>query len=417
MTSPSSFRQTFRALRNRDFALFWAGQWISVTGTWMQSMALAWLLYRLTSSPLALGLLAAARLGPSMLGAPFAGVVADYFQRRRVVILTQASSLVLATLLALLTLSGHIQVWHILVLSLCQGCVDTLDMTARQTFQMDIVGPQDLQSAVALNSAAFNAGRLVGPLMAGIVLHLRGEGSESWCFLFNAVSYLAVLISLFVIRTRPQAPQSLPQSVLRNIQEGLVYVWHTKPIRERILAIGVTATVGLSVYSLLPVFAKELLHSGARGYSFLLAGGGVGAMLGALLAASGSKDPARSRVHAYSLMVLGPGLVALGLTHRLPLSVFWLLLVGIAMGIQMARTNAFLQTSSPEHLRGRVVSIYVWVFTGFTPIGSLAAGWAAEHLGIARTAMGAGCLCLLAGLTFLKLNAASGTNRAHPPSP
>jgi MFS family permease len=401
MMNTNRLSHTFRALRSRDFSLFWAGQWISVTGTWMQSMALSWLMYRITSSPFALGLLVAARMGPSLVGAPFAGVVADHFQRRTVVILTQASSLVLATILGLLTLAGSIQVWHILLLSLFQGCVDTLDMTARQTFQMDIVGPEDLQSAVALNSAAFNAGRLVGPLMAGLVLHFRGEGSESWCFLFNSVSYLAVLISLFMIRTKPQIHRELPQSLLENIREGLRYVWRTGPVRERVLAIGITSTVGLSIYSLLPVFARDVLHSGSRGYSLLLAGGGVGAMIGALVAASGSKQSERSRVHAYSLLALGFGLAAMGITRTLGLSMLWLLIVGIAVGIQMARTNVFLQTTAPEHLRGRVVSIYIWVFSGLMPLGSLGAGWMAEHTNAAVTSITGGILCVLAGIVFL----------------
>jgi len=410
MNPPSRLQQTFRALRHRDFALFWSGQWISVTGTWMQSMALSWLIYRLTNSPLALGFLVVARLGPSMVGAPFAGVLADRFPRRPLVILTQATSLVLAALLATLTLGGHIQVWHILALSLAQGCVDTVDMTVRQTFQMDIVGPEDLQSAVSLNSAAFNAGRMVGPMLAGFALHFWSEGV---CFVFNAVSYLAVLLSLFLIRSRPQVRKPATASVMEEIGEGLRYVWTTRILRDKILAIGVTAVVGLSFTTLLPALARDVLHAGSRGFGWLGSGSGVGAMIGALLAAAGSgKSPGRL-THVAGLMVMGLGLTALGFSRSLPLSVLLMTVIGLSIAIQLAGTNAFLQTSAPGRLRGRVISIYMWVFTGFTPIGGLAAGWAGQHLGVPRTAEAAGLLCLLAGLAFLQVDGRAGQKRSN----
>jgi MFS family permease len=397
MTGTIQLQRTFRALRNRNFLIYWAGQGISVSGTWMQSMALSWLLYRITNSPLSLGFLAAARFGPSLVGSPFAGVVADHFHRRTVVIVTQATSLLLAVGLSILTLTGSIHVWHILTISLIQGCVDMLDMTARQTFQRDIVEAEDLQSAVALNSAVFNAGRLVGPVLAGIVLHLKQDG-ESWCFLINAISYLAVLISLFLLKSRPQTSIAMPSSVLKNIGEGLHYAWHAAPVRERLIAIGITTSVGLSVFSIMPVFARDILHAGARGYSLLLAAGGVGSILGALVAAGSQR---LARIHPYSLMILGLGLAAIGFTRNLAFALLWMTIVGIAVSLQMTRTNAFLQNAAPGHLRGRVMSIYVWVFTGFTPLGGLLAGWTAQHAGAAVTALSGGTLCFVAGLIFL----------------
>ncbi|HNX95431.1 MAG TPA: MFS transporter [Holophaga sp.] len=259
-------QHTFRAMRHGEFVVYWAGQAISVIGTWMQSTALSWLVYRITSSPVALGVMALARFGPSLLGAPFAGLLVDRFPRRKVVILTQATSLTLAIPLAYLTLTNQVQLWQLLVLAVAQGCVDTLDMTARQTFQMDIVGPEDVQSAVALNSAAFNSARMVGPVLAGVIVHFWSEGI---CFVLNAVSYLTVLISLFTIRGKPHVASTALGPVLREIRTGFSFVWRTPPIRVRMLAMGVTSALGLSIQTLLPVFVVSQLHGDAQSFGML----------------------------------------------------------------------------------------------------------------------------------------------------
>ncbi len=254
-------RLTFRAMRHRDFTLFWLGQWVSVIGTWMQTMALSWLIYRLTDSALVLGVLAAVRFGPSLLGSPFAGVLADRFPRRNLVLLTQSASLLLASALAALTLTGTVKVWHILTLALVQGVVDTLDMTARQTMQMDLVGQDDLQSAVALNSAAFNTGRMVGPAVAGVLVAVYGEGI---CFAINAASYLAVLVALLSIRGIAATPRS-GASVGRDLLEGMRFTWGHPTIRTVLLAVAITSMAGLSYSTLLPVLARDILKAGAPG--------------------------------------------------------------------------------------------------------------------------------------------------------
>ena len=397
-------QHTFRAMRHGEFVVYWAGQATSVIGTWMQSTALSWLVYRITSSPVALGVMALARFGPSLLGAPFAGLVVDRFPRRKVVILTQATSLTLAIPLTYLTLTNQVQLWQLLVLAMAQGCVDTLDMTARQTFQMDIVGPEDVQSAVALNSAAFNSARMVGPVLAGVIVHFWSEGI---CFAINAISYLAVLISLFTIQGRPHVVSTTLGPVLREIRTGLSFVWHTPSIRVRMLAMGVTSTLGLSIQTLLPVFVVSQLHGDAQSFGMLGSGMGIGAILGALTAASAS-GRIFHRAHAQSLVVLGLGLTALSLTHTLHLAVTWMAILGLAVSIQMASTNNFIQTSSPEHLRGRVLSIYIWVFSGFAPIGGLIAGWAMRHSGPKATIFATGALCCLSGILFL-------CGKVHPP--
>jgi len=390
----SRARHAFRALQYRDFRVYWVGQWLSVNGTWMQTTAQAWLVYRLTDSPLLLGLLSAARFGPSLVGAPIAGVITDRFERRKLVLLTQSASLVLASLMAVLTISGVVRVWEVLVLAFLQGTVDTLDMPARQTLQVDLVGIESLQSAVSLNSSAFNAGRMVGPALAGVLVALYGEGV---CFAVNAVSYLAVLVALLTIRTGP-APRPASASVREELVEGIRYAAGNRQVRLVLTSVAVTSAFGLSYMTLLPVFARDVLHSGAWGFGLLMASGGLGAIFGALGAAARRGTAGTTMVIAAGQGILGLGLVALALTRHLVAAGAWLVVVGLAVAVQLSTTNGFMQTSAPEHLRGRAVSLYLWIFSGLAPIGGLVAGWAAEHVGAQWTAAGAGTACVLSAL-------------------
>jgi len=363
----------------------------------MQTMAQAWLFYRLTGFPLALGFLTAARFGPALFSAPLAGLAADRLPRKTTLLVTQTISLVLATLLAVLTLGGWVRVEHLLFLALLQGCVDTLDMTVRHAFQMDLVGPKDLQSAVSLHSAAFNAGRMLGPALAGVIVARAGEG---WCFALNAVSYLAVLTSLFLIRTSAPIGDTTPRPARQAITVGLRYVWNTRPIRRVLLAVAFTSTVGLASQTLTPALAKDILHAGPKGYGTLLAGTGVGAILGALAAAAAATSQRAAQVNVLALLGLGLSLLGLGVSKTLPVAVFVTTLVGAMSALQLSTSNAFLQTASHPELRGRVVSLYVWIFQGLTPVGGLAAGWVAQRFGLSATLAGAGLLCALAGPTL-----------------
>jgi MFS family permease len=379
-------------MRHRQFRVYWIGQLVSVTGTWMQTLAQGWLLYRLTDSPFALGLLSAARFGPSLIGAPFAGVVTDRFPRRGLVLLTQTLGLLQAATLAALTLSGRVEAWHILAIAVVQGFIDTLDMPARQILQVDMVGIDDLQSAVSLNASAFNAGRIIGPAIAGILVGAWGEGV---CFSVNAASYLAVLVALLAIPAGT-LPSRVPSSWRGDLVAGLRYAWMTPAVRSALLAVATTSIAGLSYSTLLPVVARDVLHGGANGYGVLLAGAGVGAILGALRSASGS-DSERASVRALAgQAALGAGLVALGAARSLALAAAVMVVIGFAVAMQLSTTNGFLQTTAPPELRGRVMSIYFWIFVGLSPIGGLAVGWAAEHAGAPVTAAGAGTICLLA---------------------
>jgi MFS family permease len=404
MPSFANVRHAFRALKHRNFLLFWAGQGTSVIGTWMQTTAQSWLIYQLTHSPLVLGILTVARFGPSLVVAPLAGHVADHFPRRKVVILTQACSLVLATLLAVLTLTGTIRVGHILVLAFLQGIVDSMDMTVRQTFQMDMVGPEDLQSAVSLNSVAFNSARMVGPFLAGILIAKLGEGL---CFALNAASYVAVLISLFMIKVPAAAPVPA-RSLVEGIATGMRYAWTTPAVRRVMTAIALTAVVGLSANTLTPALARDTLHTGSQGYGELLAGAGIGAILGALIAAAASASRFTPMVNTVTLAGMGLSLLGLGAAHTLPVAVLCMTLIGSMASAQLSTSNTYLQTSAPPELRGRVVSMYVWLFQGLTPLGGFTVGWFASRIGLPPTILGAGGACILGGLALSAVRPGKG---------
>lgn len=397
MPSLDRLRHAFRALRHRDFQLFWAGQGISVGGTWMQTTAQSWLVYRLTSSPLALGFLTVAKFGPAVVIAPFAGLVADRLPRRKVLIGTQSSSLLVATALAILSLAGVIRVGHIMVLAFLQGCIDAIDMTVRQTFQMDLVGPEDLQSAVSLNSAAFNSARMVGPPVAGMLIAWVGEGV---CFAMNAVSYLAVLVSLFVLRPVPCGPRARQEGLLEQIAAGMRFSWRTPAVRSVLAAVALTSAIGLSANTLAPALARDVLHTGSQGYGRLLLGVGIGSILGSLGAAAASTSRRATLVNVLMLCGQGVSLLCLGLSHSMLQAMSALTLLGLVASLQLSTCNSFLQTAAPPGLRGRVMSIYVWIFQGLAPLGGLAAGWTAQHAGIPGAILAAGGICLLSGLAF-----------------
>ncbi len=390
----SRFAHAFRALRHRPFRIYWIGQWLSVNGTWMQTTAQAWLIYRLTDSPLVLGVLSAVRFGPALVGSPIAGVLTDRLPRRLVVLSTQSLSLMQATLMAALTLSGAVRVWQVLLLAFFQGIVDTLDTPARQTLQVDIVGVEDLQSAVSLNASAFNAARMVGPALAGVMVAAWGEGV---CFAVNAFSYLAVLVALLAIRT-PRAPSPTSNSMRAELAEGVSYAWGNVQVRTMLGGIAVTSVFGLSYTTLLPVFARDVLHGGVRGFGVLMASGGLGAMAGALAAAARRSWRHTGVIMAAGQGALGLGLVALAFTRTLAVASVWMVVIGLGVAIQLSTTNGFLQTTAPPHMRGRVVSLYIWLFSGLSPVGGFAAGWIAEHAGAPWTAAGAGAVCTLAAV-------------------
>jgi len=394
---PSWLPAVLASLRHRNFRLFISGQMISLIGTWMQSIAQSWLVYRLTRSSALLGLVVFAGQIPVLLLATIGGTVADRHSRHRIVIATQTTSMVLAFILAGLTLSGLIQIWQIFALSIGLGIVNAFDIPARQSFIVQMVGREDLTNAIALNSSVFNGARIVGPAIAGILVAAIGEG---WCFFANGASYIAVIIGLLLMDIRPAKRLKPASSALAHVAEGFHFVWKSRPIRALLLLLGVTSLTAMPFTVLMPIFADQILHGGARGLGILMGLSGVGALTGALFLAARPSLRGLGRVIAVSSLGFGTSLILFGMSK-----VFWLsgvLLVGVGffMLSQMASSNSLIQAMSPDHLRGRVMAVYSMMFMGMAPFGALFAGFLAQRIGAPLTVAIGGASCAVASLVF-----------------
>ena len=371
-----SLTVTLRALKHRNFQLFFGGQLISLIGTWMQNVAQAWLVYRLTGSSLLLGSVAFAGQIPVFLTAPLGGMVADRYNRHRVVIGTQISSMVLAFVFAALTLTHRITVPEIFALAILRGIVNAFDIPGRQAFIVEMVGKEDLMNAIALNSSMFNGARIVGPAIAGIVVAKIGEG---WCFFADAVSYIAVIVGLLMMHVAPREikPAGSP---LEHVIEGFRFVRETAPIRALLLLLGLVSLVAMPYTVLMPIFADKILHGGARGLGILMGATGVGALLGALTLATRTGVHGLGRWVTFSCGGFGVFLIAFALSTRFWLSTLLLVPVGFCMMLQMSSSNTLIQAMVPDHLRGRVMSVYSMMFMGMGPFGALIAGAIADRL-------------------------------------
>jgi MFS family permease len=370
---------------------------VSFSGTWMQSVAQSWLVYRLTGSEWLLGLIGFASQIPVFLLTPLGGVVADRRSRHRIIILTQILMMIQASILAVLTLSGRVTVGAVFALALALGLVNAFDLPARQSFLVELVGKQDLMNAIALNSSMIQASRVLGPSMAGIIIAWLGEGA---CFLVNAVSYLAVLAGLLVIRPKAGTSEQAAGSALSNLKEGFDYVRRTRPIRALLLMVAFVSIFGLSYIVLLPVFAAEILEGGPSALGFLTGSAGLGAMSGALTLAARRQVEGLGRVVAASAALFGAMIILFSLSRSLMLSTALLIPVGFALLLQMAASNTLLQTMVPDRMRGRVMSFFSMSLMGMAPFGSLLSGALATRLGAPRTVAFGGMLCLVAALLF-----------------
>ena len=388
---------TLRALQYRNFRLFFAGQLISLIGTWMQNVAQAWLVYRLTGSPVLLGAAGFASQIPVFLLAPVGGVVADRYSRHRLVIATQTASMLLAFALAALTLSGAVRVWHIFVLSALLGVVNSFDIPARQAFIVGLVGKPDLMNAIALNSSMFNASRVVGPAIAGILVAGIGEG---WCFFANGASYIAVIAGLLWMRVARYEPAARQGSPLSRMAEGFRFVMEHPPVHALLALLGVVSLTGMPYAVLMPIFAHRILHGGARALGLLMGSTGVGALAAALTLASRRDLKGLGRWVALAALGFGAGLVAFSFSRIFWLSATIMALCGFAMMIQMGSSNTLIQSMSPDRLRGRVMSVYSMMFMGMAPFGALLAGVAADRLGAPLTVAGGGVISMLAASIF-----------------
>jgi MFS family permease len=385
-----------RALRHRNFQLFFGGQLISLIGTWMQSVAQAWLVYRLTKSALLLGTVGFASQIPVFLVAPLGGITADRVNRQRLVIATQISSMVLAGILAWLTLSGRVQVWHIFALASLLGVVNAFDIPGRQSFLVDMVGKEDLMNAIALNSSMFNGARVIGPAIAGILVARIGEG---WCFAANSISYVAVIVGLWLMHVH-SAPRASKRSPIEDIIEGFRWVNHTRVIRALLLLIGLVSLVGMPYTVLMPIFADRILHGGARGLGILMGATGVGALFGALTLAVKTGVKGLGRWVVISCASLGVSLFLFSFSTSFWLSVVFLLPAGYSMMLQMACSNTLIQTMVPDQLRGRVMSVYSMMFMGMAPFGAFFGGALADRIGAPITIAIGGIACVLGAIWF-----------------
>jgi MFS family permease len=386
-----------RALAHRDFRLFLSGQLISLIGTWMQGVAQSWLVYRLTGSSVLLGLVGFVGQIPVLLLAPVGGSLADARSRHRIIKGTQTAAMILAFALAGLTLAGWVQLWHIFTLAGLLGIVNAFDIPARQSFLVQLVGRDDLMNAIALNSSMFNAARILGPAIAGVLVAAVGEG---WCFFLNGVSYLAVLVGLLMMHPKPQPRQPEGETPLGRIVEGFAFVARTAPIRAILLLLGLVSLCGMPYSVLMPIFADRILDAGARGLGILMGAAGVGALLGALTLASRREVRGLGRWIAWAAAAFGGGLIAFSLSRQFWLSTALLVPVGFSVIVQTAASNTLIQAMVPDALRGRVMSVYSMMFMGMAPFGALLAGLLAGRFGAPTAVAAGGAACIVGAVVF-----------------
>ena len=388
----------FRAVRSRNFRLFLGGQGVSLVGTWIQHTAMSWLVYRLTNSVFLLGAVAFSSQIPCFVFAPLAGALADRYNRHRVLLVTQVISMLQAFALAALVLTGTVRVWHVMALGFLLGCVNSLDMPARHSFVLDMVKKNELLGyAIALNSLLSNVARLIGPSVAGVLIAVTGEGI---CFLLNGLSFLAVIWSLLAMRLDPPRPRARPAPLVREMGEGLAYVFGFPPIRLILALLCVSSIMGLSYVVLMPVFARDILHGGPRTLGILMAAGGVGAMVGTLYLAAKKSVYGLGRMLPEAASIFGLGLIAFSLSRALWLSLLVLVVSGFGMMVQLASSNTILQVVVDDDKRGRVMSFYSMSLIGMAPIGSLLIGTLASRIGAPLTLSIAGGAIVAAACVF-----------------
>jgi MFS family permease len=389
-----------RALSSRNYRLFFAGQGISLIGTWMQQVAMSWLVYRLTGSAMLLGVTGFAGQIPNFLLAPVAGVLADRWNRRPLLIATQGFAMLQALALAIFVLTGTIQVWQIIALSVLLGVVNAFDIPVRQSFIIELVDrKEDLSNAIALNSSMVNGARLIGPALAGVLVATVGEGV---CFVINALSYLAVILALAAMRLGPTPARPEPKHFLKELREGFSYAYSVVPIRCILALLGLVSLMGMPYSVLMPVFAKEILHGSAKTFGFLIATTGIGALSSTIYLASRQSVRGLGRVIASATGLFGAGIIGFALSTHLALSLACLYLVGFGGMALVASSNTILQTLVDDDKRGRIMSLFSMSFVGMTPIGSLLAGAAADQIGVQHTLLMGGGVCLVGGLLFAR---------------
>jgi MFS family permease len=395
-----SFANGARAFRHRNYRLYFGGQLVSLVGTWMQAVAQGWLILQLTGDPFLLGVVAAMQWIPVMVLGLFGGLITDALPKRQTLIVTQAIKMMLSFTMFALVFTGAVQVWQVMALAFLGGLTNVVDMPTRQAFSVEMVGREDIRNAVALNSAMFNAARILGPAVAGLTI---GAFDISTAFFIDAISFLAVLLALLAMRQselRPSSPIVRPGSaseVVRDLREGLSYVRRTPLVLLSILVVGLVSTFGMNFQVVIPPLTEQVLHSGATGYGFLMAASGVGSLVAALYIAFSAR--ARLGLISGGAILLGVASIALGLSSMYFLSLVLMFFIGLGAIAMAATANTTIQLAVPDQLRGRTMSVYTTVFAGSTPIGALLMGWIASQYGVAESIILGGVVCTAIGLT------------------
>ncbi len=394
----SRYAHAWRALRHRNFRLFFTGQSISLIGTWMTRIATSWLVYRLTGSALLLGIVGFAGQIPTFILAPFAGVLMERLSRRSLLVWTQALAAVQSLAMAALTLRRIITIHEIIALSVLQGVINAFDMPGRQSFLVQMVDDkQDLGNAIALNSSIVNLARLIGPALAGLVIAAVGEG---YCFAIDGFSYFAVIASLLMMRVTPVEAARPTSSMLAQLKEGWAYVVGFHPIRTILLLFALLSLMGMPFMVLMPIFASQVFHGGPNTLGYLTGASGVGALASALSLAFRKSVRGLTTMIQVAAAVFGGGLVLFGFSRSLPLSLILMLFVGFGMMQGLAASNTVIQTLVPEEMRGRAMSYYTMAFVGMAPFGSLLAGWLAHRFGAPHAVIITGAFCLAGSAWF-----------------
>ena len=415
-TFRAQLRTTFRALEHRNYRLYWTGQLVSLIGTWMQSVAQGWLMHRLTSSAFMLGLLGFCQFLPVLLFSLVAGVIVDSIDKRKLLLITQAAFLVQAALLATAVSTGVVQPWMVLALAFVFGTINAVDLPARQSFVVELAGKEDLQNAIALNSGAFNVARIIGPAVAGILLATIGEAG---CFWLNAVSYIAVIWSIWRMDLPARVGKRFElDHAVENMKEGVRYARSTRPLRNLLLLLGITAGLGFQYMILLPVYVRDILKADAKVYGLLVSAFGLGSLLSAAWMTRKQERWHLRRNIFVGLLVAAIGMGGFAWSRILSVSLAMGFLAGFGLILYIATTNTLIQTTTEDRYRGRVMSLYTLMFVGTAPIGALISGTIAQHFG-APVATTVSAIVLLGGAVWMaqRLRVLAAREAATPPIP
>jgi MFS family permease len=393
------------AFQSRNYRLFFLGQGLSLVGTWITMVAMIWLVYHLTQSPVLLGIVGFVSQVPNLVLVPFGGVLSDRWNHQYTLIVTQVLSMLQSLALAVLTLTGTVDIWHIIVLSLFQGVVNAIDSPTRQAFVPEIVErKEDLINAIALNSSMFNGARLIGPAIGGVLLAGVGAG---YCFLVDAVSYVAVLLALLAMQIKPRAINNVQTSftvtsVLQHLREGFVYAFGFAPVRAILIMVGLVSFLGVNFVVILPIFANEILHGNANTLGLLMAASGVGSLIAAVQLSLRREIRGLGRLVAIAPIIYGLGMIAFAVSRSTWLSALLLAVIGFGSLLQSASSNTIIQTLVPDEMRGRVMSIYIMSFLGMISFGNLFQGALVSFIGAPTTVVVNGIICVVVSVFFAR---------------